>query len=251
MSSASAQPPVPESVSPSEAARTFNVFIAPSRTFTDLRRSAAWWAPFLLLAIGSLLFVYVVDQKIGFRKVAENQMQMSPRQAARLEQMPAEQRAQAMAQQAKGIRYFSYGYPGVILLWNLIISAILFATFKFAASADVKFKAAYAVVMYASLPLLLKTLLATLAVAAGASADSFTFQNPAATNPGYFLNPADSHWLYSVASALDIFMIWTLVLTAIGFTCISKLKRGTAFLGVFAWYVVFVAAGAALGAAFS
>ena len=45
------------------------LFIAPSRTFTDLRRNANWWAPFLITAIVSLLFVYVVDQKVGFRKV--------------------------------------------------------------------------------------------------------------------------------------------------------------------------------------
>ena len=32
----------------SEGARIINTFIAPSKTFTDLRRSAAWWAPFLL-----------------------------------------------------------------------------------------------------------------------------------------------------------------------------------------------------------
>ena len=59
------------------------------------------------------------------------------------------------------------------------------------------------------------------------SPDSFTFQNPVATNPGYFLNPADNVFLYSVATGIDIFMIWTLVLTAIGFTCVSKVKRGT------------------------
>ncbi|MGB9074551.1 MAG: hypothetical protein WCC22_18090, partial [Terriglobales bacterium] len=36
---------------------------APSKTFTDLRRSAAWWAPFLITVIFSVAFVYVVDQK--------------------------------------------------------------------------------------------------------------------------------------------------------------------------------------------
>jgi hypothetical protein len=83
------------------------------------------------------------------------------------------------------------------------------------------------------------------------SPDSFTFQNPVATNPGYFMNPADNVFLYSVASGIDIFMIWTLVLTAIGFTCVSKVKRGTAYAIVFGWWAVFTLLGAGLAAAFS
>jgi hypothetical protein len=101
-------------------------------------------------------------------------------------------------------------------------------------------------VIYAALPLMLKTLLALLSVVAGMSPDSFSFQNPVATNPGYFMNPSDNVFLYSLASGIDIFMIWTLVLTAIGFTCVSKVKAGTSYAIVFGWWAVFTLAGAAL-----
>jgi len=110
----------------------------------------------------------------------------------------------------------------------LFIAAVMFATFKFAAGADVSFKISLAIVMYASLPGLLRAILAVVSLLAGGNVDSFTFQNPVATNPGYFMNPADSPLLYSLASSLDIFLIWTLILTAIGFTCVSKVKRGAA-----------------------
>jgi len=176
---------------------------------------------------------------------------MSPKGAARMEQLPPEDRNRQMQQQATGFRYFSYGYPVIIVIWNLLMAAILFATFKFAAGADVKFKVALAIVMYASLPLIIKSLLAMLSVGVGASADSFTFQNPIASNPGYFINPAESRWLYSFGTALDIFMIWTLVLNAIGFSSVTKVKRSTALLIVFGWYVIFVLASTGLGAAFS
>jgi hypothetical protein len=73
-------------------------------------------------------------------------------------------------------------------------------------------------------------------------------QNPVATNPGYFLSPADSPFLFGLASSIDVFMIWTLVLTAIGFTCVSKVKRPTAMLIVFGWYVVITLVFSALGA---
>jgi len=106
-------------------------------------------------------------------------------------------------------------------------------------------------VVYAALPLVLKTVLSLVSVLAGMSPDSFSFQNPLATNPGYFMNPAGSPFLYSILSAIDIFMIWTLVLTALGFTYVSKVKRGTAFAIVFGWWLVFTLAFAGLGAMFS
>ena len=103
-----------------------------------------------------------------------------------------------------------------------------------------------AIVVYAGLPGILKLCLAMLSLLAGASPDSFSFQNPVATNPGYFLNPADSPFLYSLASTFDVFLIWTLVLTAIGFSSVSKVKRGTSIAIVFGWWIVFSLLGAGL-----
>ena len=243
--------PTPEPAKLSETARIVNTFFAPSKTFTDLRRSAAWWAPFLLMVIVSTLFVYTAGQKIGFRKIAENQVQAQPKTQARLENLPPEQREQRMQGAANVTRTISYLFPAITIIFWLIIAAALFATFRFAASADVSFKVAMAIVVYSALPLMLKSLLAMLSVAAGMSPDSFSFQNPVATNPGYFLTPSDNVFLYSIASALDIFMIWTLVLTAIGFTCVSKVKSGTSYAIVFGWWAVFTLIGAGISVAFS
>lgn len=244
--------PVPEPVAPlSEPARIIDTFIAPSKTFADLRRSAQWWAPWLLLAIIGIGFIYVVDQRIGFRKVTENQIETSPRASQRIADMPAAQRNAAINTQAKWTRNIAYGFSIFLLLWNAIIAAVLFATFKFGASASVTYSRSYAIVMYASLPGILKSILATFSIVAGAAPDSFTLQNPVATNLGYFLNPENSHFLYSVGTALDIFMIWTLILTAIGFSVVGKVKRSTAMGVVFGWYVLFTLVSAGLGAAFS
>lgn len=249
--STAAVTPAPQPPGLSEPQRILDTFIAPSKTFTDLRRSAAWWGPFLLMIIVSLFFVYEVDHNIGFRKIVENQIQLSPRATRQMEQLPAADREHAMQQQTKFWRVFSYGYPGFILIWNVIVAAVLLATFKFGASANVKFKTALAIVMYASLALMIRSILAAISVAAGAAPDSFTFQNPLASNPGYFLNPADSPFLYNVLTALDVFMIWALALTAIGFCCVSSVKRSTAMAIVFGWYAAFVVGSAGFGALFS
>ena len=235
----------------SEGTRIIDTFIAPSKTFTDLRRNASWWAPFLLMVLVSGAMVYTAGQKVGFRKIMENQMQAQPKTQERLEKMPADQREQQMEKGAKLTQTISYVFPVFTLIIWLIIAAALFATFKFAVGADVSFKVSLAIVVYSALPLMLKTLLATVSILAGMSPDSFSFRNPLATNPGYFMNPADNVFLYSVASGIDLFMIWTLVLTAIGFTCVSKIKSGTAYAVVFGWWAFFTLAGAAIGAAFS
>jgi hypothetical protein len=100
-------------------------------------------------------------------------------------------------------------------------------------------------------PALLKSMLAILSLVAGVSSDGFTFQNPVATNPGYFVDRAAHPVLGSLLTSFDIFTIWTLALTAIGITCISKVKRGTAFAIVFGWFAVVVLIGVAFAAAFA
>jgi tetrahydromethanopterin S-methyltransferase subunit B len=241
-----ASDPVVEASSLSEPTRILNTFIAPRKTFTDLRRNASFWGPLLLMVVFSVAFVYIGGEKVGFKKIMENQMRAQPRQQAQMDSLPADQREQHLEQGAKITRNVSYGFWAIQLIIFAVIAAALFATFKFAAGADITFKVAFAVVMYAGLPGLLRVLLAVLSLVTGASPDSFTFQNPVATNPGYFLNPSDSTFLYSLASSLDIFLIWTLFLTALGFTCVSKVKMGTACAIVFGWWALFSLLGAGL-----
>ena len=248
-------PPTPEAVAEaaplSEPARVINTFIAPKKTFTDLRRNAAWWAPFLISAIVSIAFVYIADQKIGFRKITENQLRAQPKQADQVDRLPADQREKSMQQRTVATRVISYGFSVFILIWYVIVAAVLLATLKFGLSADVKFKTVLALVVYASLPGIFKAILAIVSLVAGVAGDGFTFQNPVATNPGYFFDPATHPVLYSFLSSFDIFTIWILVLGAIGITCISKVKTGTAFAVVFGWFAVLILMGVGIAAAFS
>src|SRR5712671_5903690 len=103
--------PVAETAPLSEPARIVNTFIAPSKTFTDLRRNASWWGPFLLMIVISTVFVYTAGQKIGFRKIMENQMQAQPKAQERLEKLPPDQREQQTEVGAKFTQVVSYVFP--------------------------------------------------------------------------------------------------------------------------------------------
>jgi hypothetical protein len=223
---------------PSEPARIINTFVAPSKTFTDLNRSAKWWAPFILIAIFSYVLVFAVVQKIGFEQVTLNQMQLAPKRMEKLEQAPPEQRQRAIDLSVSITKGISYAIPVVNLLYFMVVAAMLMASFNFGAGAEIKFAKALAVCVYAYLPGVLKGILATISIYAGVNPDGFNFQNPVATNPGALVDPVTSPGLYTVASSVDIFGLWSLMLMAIGFSCVSKLKRSTTFGVVFGWWAV-------------
>ena len=137
------------------------------------------------------------------------------------------------------------------LIWYVLVAAVLLATLKFGLSAEVKFKTLFALVLYSSLPGIVKAILGIVSIMAGVAGDAFTFQNPIASNPGYFVDPAANPVLYSFLSSFDIFTFWTLCLAAIGITCISKVKRGVAFGVVFGWFFLLVLFGTGITAAFA
>jgi Yip1 domain len=228
-SPAQEQPPL------SQAERVMDTFIAPGKTFTDIRRSASWWVPWLLSAIFGCGLVLVVDKKVGLDAVFENGMRLSPKQAQKMERLSPEQRDRQKEIAIKFTRGFGYAFPVMMLIIVAVIAGILLGTFNFAFGAQLTFAQSFAISMYAFLPGTIKTLLAIAIVLAGAGA-GFTFQEPIASNLGGLVDPS-SPFLHSIASSVDVFTIWILILTAIGYSCLTKGKRGTCYGVVFGWWV--------------
>ncbi len=236
----------------SQPERILNTFFEPTKTFTDLNRGTSWWMAFVLVSIFSIAFVTTVDMKIGFDQVMQNNLKLaSAKQQENMEKMPADQRARVMDMQVKFTRGFSYGYPVVAGIMLLIFAVVFMASFNFGAGAQVSFAKAFAICVYASLPGIGRAVLAIVSILAGKDPESFYIQNPAATNLGYFIDPLQHRFLYSLGTSIDVFGIWTMILIAIGFSCVSKVKRGTAYGIVFAWYFGITLLFAGIGAAMS
>jgi len=248
MSSATAAVPLGDKPL-SEVERVVDTFIAPSKTFTDIRRSASWWLPWLLSAIVGLGMVFVVDKKVGMEKVNENRLALTPKQAAKLDQLPPDQRANQMEIAAKFTRYIAYSFPLFNLLLVAILAAVLLATFNFGFGAELKFAQCYAVSMYAFLPGIIKALLA-LVIVLVTGGEGFTFENPVASNLGGLVDPS-SAFLHSLASSIDVFAIWILVLTAIGYSCLTRVKRSTCYAVIFGWWAIVSLVSAGIAGAFS
>jgi hypothetical protein len=240
---------VSESAPLSEGARIVNTFVAPTKTFTDLRRNASWWTPWLLISIVSLLFVFVMGKQIGFEQISKNSIAQSSR-AEQFEKLPPDQRAQQLQLTTTITRYISYSLPVLNLIVFVVIAAVLMGTFKIA-GAGVPFKTSLAIVTYGSLPGIIGAVLGIASMFAGVDPAGFNAQNPVATNPAYFMDPAANKFLYGMASALDVFILWNIVLMGIGFACNSKVKRSTAIAIVAGSYLIYKLLAAGLNAGFS
>jgi Yip1 domain len=238
-----AQPPL------SEVERVVDTFVAPTKTFFDLRRSSNWLVPAVLLILSTIALVWVADSRIGFQKIVENQLAMQPKQADRLDKLSPEDRAKQMDTIIKFNRVISYFSPVIVLVYLVIVAAILLGTFNFGFATELKFNQCVAVCMYTSLPAIIKALLAILVILLGATAN-FTFQNPIASNLSGLVDPS-SHFLYPLFISIDIFTIWTLLLAGIAFSCLTKVSRTTCLVVVYGWWLAFILSTSALAAAFS
>lgn len=224
----------------SQMERVVDAYVAPTKTFTDIRRNASWWLPFLLGIIVSLFFVYAIDRQIGFEQVAQANINRSAAGQQRMNSLPEAQRQQTLHTIAVSTRIISYSYPVITLIFALLASAILMASFNFGLGASASFKEYLAVWFYAGLPFLIKYLLAAIAIFAGASAEQFDMNNPVGTNIGWYLPSDVPLWVRTVLASVDIFTIWVVILLIIGCATIARVKRSRAAIVVVGWWVLII-----------
>jgi hypothetical protein len=245
-------PAAPEVAGPglSEFERLIDVFIAPSKTFADLKRKAHWWAPWLILTLVGSMYILAVQKKVGFEELVEaRNAHASPFMQRAMEQMTPEQKQQMHERQLNGYRRGVYLGGITVLIYGLLAAAVLTPTFNFVLDAGIKFKHALAVVFYGALPRILWTALGIVVLYVGVEPEGFDFENPVATSLGSFLGiNSDSHFLYRFLTAFDIFFVWVVALIGLGFVQIAskKISKGSAIAAVAGWYLVMMLCRAAL-----
>jgi len=234
----------------SAVARVVGVLFEPTKTFEDIARKPGFVLPWILILLVSLGVTFAIGQHIGWERIVQHQLESG----SRYEQMTPEQRAQGLTIGTKMAPLFGFGAPilGIPIVW-LIISAVLLGIVAGIMSAPVKFKQVFAVVAHASVVRVISSIL-TIVVIFLKNPDQFNAQNPLAFNPGAFMDPqTTSKFVYTLASAFDLFTIWQIVLIAIGLKAAAgkKLSFGGALFSVVLPWAVLVLAGASLAGMFS
>ncbi len=244
---AAMQQPV-ESAGLSQVERVVDTFVAPTKTFTDIRRNASWWLPFLLLILVSVAFAASIDRKIGFDQVAQANINRSASTQQRMSTLTDAQREQSIHTIGSITRVVSYLYPVIGLIFALICAGILMMTFNFGLGAKASYKQYLAVWFYAGLPYLIKFLLAAIAIFAGMSAEQFDINNPVGTNVGWYLSSDTPLWLRTLFSSADIFTFWVVLLLIIGCSIVAKVKRSSAAIVIIGWWVLIILGGTIMAA---
>jgi len=249
----SAAEPAPEAAGLSQWQRVTNTFTAPSKTFEDIQRgNKSWWLPFLIMVLIGYVFFAAVTFKVGWAQVAENAIHLNPKSEEKLNQAPPAQRETAMKITQYSMEGGFAASPILVLIFAVVIAVVLWGTINFVFGGKAKFGSVFAVWMFAALPGIIKSLLGSVVLFAGAAPESFNLNNFAPTSVGAFLNPLETNAaLYKLASSLDITTIWYLFLMGMGLAIVAGVKRTSGYIAVFGWWALIVLITVGWTAAFS
>ena len=224
----------------SQVERVVDTFVAPSKTFADIKRSAAWWMPFLLVCILSTCYSFVLVHKVGYPALVDGIVHQTPALEERLANATPEDAAKIRGTMEMQFK-FSYAAPVFLLIVALIVAGVLLLTANFGFGGTATYGQMLAVWFYGTLPMAFITLLTIIVLYAGMGAESFNIKNPVGTNLGYFLQGGSSpHWLVTFATSIDVFTIWAAFLLGIGVSIVAGIKRSSGMIVVFGWLILVV-----------
>lgn len=232
-----------------EVSRVAGVLFEPKKTFEDIARRPTFVLPMLLVIVFTTVYLTQIGQRIGWDRIARQRIETS----SRAQQQTAEQKEQGIAIAVKISNVTQYVGPLVlVIVGDLIIAGILLGIVAGIMSAPVKFKQVFAAVAWSGMPGVFVAILSIVVVYLK-NPDDFNINNPLAFNPAAFMDPqTGSKFLYSFASSIDFFSLWTIFLLAAGLKAAGgkKLSFGGALFSVVLPWGVYVLAKSALAGVF-
>jgi Yip1 domain len=221
----------------SEWSRLLGVFFEPGKTFADIAERPRWLVPLLIGILSAVLLIYLFNRHVGWESTLERAMDNN----RFVQQLTPEQRQIALDRQLRLVPVFSYigailGFPITLLLVAGLATGII----RGLLGTPIRFAQAFAVMAYAFLPRVIYAGL-SISVMFLKNPDEFDLQNAFASNPGAFMDPQkSSRFLYTLASQLDVFSIWVMLLMAVGLKAAGGKRlsfAGALFAVVLPWAV--------------
>jgi hypothetical protein len=221
-----------------EVGRIANVFFDPKKAFADIAARPSFIVPLILLIVGYLTFMYCFTTHVGW----EHSMRQAFETSSRAQQMDPQQRENAIQMQVKFAPIGAYVVgPIFVVVIALATAGVLLLVCKMM-GASLRFKQMFGIASYAMLPGVVSSIL-TVIVIFIKNPEDFNLQNPLAFNLGAFLEPPpnSAKALYSLASSIDLFSFWTILLLAVGISVAArKFPFSKALVAVIVPWVVLV-----------
>lgn len=220
--------------------RVADTFVAPSKTFTDLRRSAGWWLPCILILLTSAIYSFTAIRKVGMDRMTDTVIATMPKLQDMIANAKPDEAALIRSKIEGNLRNQFYTAPVILLIAGFVTAGLFLLTANFAFGGQATYKGMLALFWYSILPLVLMSLLIALLLALGVNTENFRIANPIGTNPGYYLQDGGSSpVLLAALSFIDLFSIWIFCLQAIGTSILARISLGKAVISVAIWWVLY------------
>ncbi|MBI1764460.1 MAG: YIP1 family protein [Acidobacteria bacterium] len=230
-------------------ARLTGVLFSPGETFAEIGRAPRVLIPLICLAILGGVIQFSVTNRFGYENIVKKQIEMQGEIMQKMnvpEDRIEEAKKQAEAQlkpenvtrgKVRGAAGAAFGF----LVMVLIVAGV-FKLFTAIMGASNTFKGVLSAVCFAYLAVGLVHLVVTLISIYLKSPEDIDVMNPVASNLGAILTMAGAglpKFVTGLASFIDVFSIWRIVLLAIGCAAVThKMKAGTAAIPHVVLYVL-------------
>lgn len=233
----------------SEISRLVGVFFEPGKTFADIAQRPRWLVPILIGIVIGAGYLYAFNTHVGWEPYLHRILDNNPRML----QLPPDQRQRIFDMQLRIVPITSYVAAVVFPFLTFLLGAAISAgIIKGLMGVPIKFKQAFAAFAYGSLPRSIYAILSTAVLFATKNPEDFDPQNGFFSNPSVLMDPrTSSKFLYTIAGNLDVFVIWVLLLIAMGLKAAGgkRLAFSGALFSVVLPFAVYVLLRAALVAA--
>jgi hypothetical protein len=216
--------------------RLIGALVSPIATFRSLAERPTWLPAMLVVCLIGVVPGIIAGPKIDWEDVVRQQVERSG------QDLTGQQLDQAVAMWEKIGPALTYIGPAMLAAAILVFSLIFWGAFTMAGGQP-GFKRSLAVVCHAMMPLAVSALLSIPVVASldsigGAQLESGSYlQSSAAALASEDTGPV----LLALLSKLDVFTLWTIVLTAIGFRFAAKVPPRTAAITSGLLWICYVA----------
>ncbi|MEW5805854.1 MAG: Yip1 family protein [Acidobacteriota bacterium] len=236
MGSKSAGTPGEEKPTMNALQRFFGLFFSPVRAFQDINRKPSFILPLVVMIIFSLAATSIVMPKIDW----EATMQKSLERAGR--EMSGEEIEKVIPIQRSVGTIIGYVAAFIApVLTALVVSGIFFGIVRLWGAGS-SFSRVFGVVTHSYLVGLIKTVLMGVVALRQESIIADDIKYFVKSNLTILLNKEEvSLALYTLASKIDLFSIWTVILLIIGLSAVSKLGMKQSAASVLITWLVYIA----------
>lgn len=222
------------------AGRIVGVIFRPVATFREVARKPNFLLPLVVVTLLALITGLVLKTKVNWNEMGRRTAARDPAFA----QLPQAQQDQIVASRVEMARKYTWvALAAEVPVLELASAFFYWLAFNAILGAKLSFKVSFAVLCYAYLAYAVGFIILCVVLAPRA-AGSFADPTLVRTALSAYLPVGTAPWLENLAQSIELFWLWTMILTAIGFAAATagRVSKRAAWSMVFGLWLAFVAA---------